>query len=149
MSNNDVTCTTGLLTENGSSTLIASESFQESVADIQYISRQSVGNAINDVTNWLIGISKHHITLPVDVTELNKIKKKKQFYEIAHFPNTVGAIDCTDIRLKAPSGTYIRHSKKVSFHEHSRCMRFEFEFLNIVTKWPVVLYKMCIVDKIP
>lgn len=53
MNNNDVTCTTGLLTENGSSTLIASESFQESVADIQYISRQSVGNAINDVTNCL------------------------------------------------------------------------------------------------
>lgn len=72
----EVTCITGLLTENGSSTLVASDSFQESVADIQYISRQRVGNAINDVTNCLIGISKHHITLPVDVTELNKIKKK-------------------------------------------------------------------------
>lgn len=76
MNNNEVTCTTGLLTENGSSTLIASDSFQESVADIQYISKQSVGNAINGVTNCLIGISKHHITMPVDVTELNKIKKK-------------------------------------------------------------------------
>lgn len=85
MNNNDVTCTTGLLTENGSSTLIASESFQESVADIQYISRQSVGNAINDVTNCLIGISKHHITLPVDVTELNKIKKNHNFMKLLIF----------------------------------------------------------------
>lgn len=85
MNNNDVTCTTGLLTENGSSTLIASESFQESVADIQYVSRQSVGNAINDVTNWLIGISKHHITLPVDVTELNKIKKKHNSMKLLIF----------------------------------------------------------------
>lgn len=39
MNNNEVTCTIGLLTENGCSTLIASDSFQESVADIQYISR--------------------------------------------------------------------------------------------------------------
>lgn len=103
INNNEVTCTTGLLTENGSSTLLASDSFQERVADIQYISRKSVGNALNDVTNCLIGILKHHITLPVDVTELNKIKKDPQFYEIAYFPNTVGAIDCTHIRLKAPS----------------------------------------------
>lgn len=118
MNNNEVTCTIGLLTENGCSTLIyLFNIFQDTLK----------GNAINDVTNCLIGISKHHITLPVDVTELNKIKKKPQFYEISHFPNTVGAIDCTDIGLKAPSGTYIRHSKKVSFHEHSRCMRFEFE----------------------
>lgn len=73
INNNEVTCTTGLLTENGSSTLLASDRFQERVADIQYISRQSVGNALNDVTNCLIGILKHHITLPVDVTELNKI----------------------------------------------------------------------------
>lgn len=127
INNNEVTCTTGLLTENGSSTLLASDSFQERVADIQYISRQSVGNALNDVTNCLIGILKHHITLPVDVTELNKIKKDPQFYEIAYFPNTIGAIDCTHIRLKAPSWTYIRHSKKLSFHEHAKCMRFEFE----------------------
>lgn len=126
MNKNEVTWTTGLLTESGSSTLIASDSFPESVADIQYISKQSV---INDVTNCLIGISKHHITLPVDVTELNKIKKNTiiLFYEVAHFPNTVGAIECTHIRLKAPSWTYIRHSKKLSFHEHSRCMRFELE----------------------
>lgn len=46
------------------------------VANIQYISRQIVGNAIIDVTNCLIEISKHHITLSVDVTELNKILKK-------------------------------------------------------------------------
>lgn len=66
MNNNEVTCTIGLLTENGCSTLIyLFNIFQDTLK----------GNAINDVTNCLIGISKHHITLPVDVTELNKIKK--------------------------------------------------------------------------
>ncbi|XP_062572274.1 putative nuclease HARBI1 [Saccostrea cucullata] len=79
----------------------ASGSFQEVVADIHNISRQSTGNAIEDVTNCLIEISKHNIKMPVDVVELNKIKK--DFYEIAHFPNTVGAIDCTHIRMKAPT----------------------------------------------
>lgn len=80
----------------------ASDSFWEIVADIQHISRQTVENALNDVTNCVVGISKHHIILPVDVIELNKILKNP-FYEIAHFPNTGGAIDCTPIRLKSPS----------------------------------------------
>lgn len=83
MTNNEVTCTTGLLTNND-------------------ISRQTVENALNDVTNCVVGISKHHIIMPVDVIELNKVLKNP-FYEIAHFPNTGGAIDCTPIRLKSPS----------------------------------------------
>lgn len=80
----------------------ASDIFREIVADIKHISRQIVENALNDVTNCVVGISKHHIILPVDVIELNKIFKNP-FYEIAHFPNTGGVIDCTSIRLKSPS----------------------------------------------
>lgn len=80
----------------------ASDIFREIVADIKHISRQIVENALNDVTNCVVGISKHHIIMPVDVIELNNILKNP-FYEIAHFPNTGGAIDCTSIRLKSPS----------------------------------------------
>lgn len=76
MNNNEVTCTIGLLTENGCSTLIyLFNIFQDTLK----------GNAINDVTNCLIGISKHHITLPVDVTELNKIKKKHNSMKLLVF----------------------------------------------------------------
>ncbi|XP_061166748.1 putative nuclease HARBI1 [Saccostrea echinata] len=74
--------------------------------------------------------------MPVDVVELNKIKK--DFYGIAHFPNTVGAIDCTHIRMKAPTTAehiYVNRKNYHSINIQGVCDS-TLKFLNVVARWP-------------
>lgn len=106
----------------------ASDSFREIVADIQHISRQTVENALNDVTNCVVEISQHHIILPVDVIELNKIFKKTILWNCSfskhRWSNWLHTHSTKSTFYKL---TYISHSKKLSFHGHLMCMRFELE----------------------
>ncbi|XP_062572623.1 putative nuclease HARBI1 [Saccostrea cucullata] len=76
--------------------------------------------------------------MPVDVVELNKIKK--DFYEIAHFPNTVGAIDCTHIRMKAPTIDEHLYVNRKNYHSINiqgvHVCDSTLKILNIVARWP-------------
>lgn len=84
----------------------ASDIFREIVADIKHISRQIVENADWIKQNfkksilWNCSFSKHRWS-----NWLHIYSTKITFYKL----------------------TYISHSKKLSFHEHLMCMRFELE----------------------
>jgi hypothetical protein len=74
----------------------ATGSFQQVNADVHNISNGSVSNITKDVTQCLNSICRQYIKIPTDRAEHG-------FHDIANFPNVVGAIDGTHIRIRAPS----------------------------------------------
>lgn len=79
----------------------ATGSFQDVVGDIHNISRQSVSYVLGDVVECLVRVANNYIFMPTNQGALNEIKRG--FHEIAGFPNTIGALNGTHIKIKAPS----------------------------------------------
>ncbi|XP_064860817.1 putative nuclease HARBI1 [Oncorhynchus nerka] len=64
---------------------------------------------------------------------------KEEFYRIAGFPNVIGAVDCTHIRIKAPSGAHeADFVNRKSFHSINVQMVCNADCVisNVVAKWP-------------
>ena len=59
---------------------------------------------MRDVSNALCDIAGQYITWPSTDVQRNRIKTG--FYDIVHFPDVVGAIDCTHVRIQAPPLDY-------------------------------------------
>lgn len=80
---------------------------------------------------------KEYINFPSSLSEVTNTQRK--FYEIAHFPKVIGAIDCTHIRIINPGGNqaqrYINRKKYYSLNVQVIC-DFDGKITNIVTRWP-------------
>ena len=65
------------------------------------MTQSAVGNIIDRVTQAISKLAKVAITFPTSPhqTTANKLA----FHDMAGFPNVLGCIDCTHIRIKAPS----------------------------------------------
>ncbi|KAG1662225.1 putative nuclease HARBI1 [Nymphon striatum] len=63
----------------------------------------SVSGAVRDVSGALCQVANQFINWPTLAAE-KKNRIKQGFYEIAHFPGVIGAIECTHVRLQSPSG---------------------------------------------
>lgn len=64
------------------------------------MSQQTVGRIIKIITKQIALLLPHFIQFP-KISEIPTIKKT--FFQIAHFPNVIGAIDCTHVRIKCPA----------------------------------------------
>ena len=80
----------------------ASGSFQWGVSSGLGIAQSSVSRVINAVTDALCGQAPNFIKFPSDRIEIRDIEQG--FYTISNFPNVVGCINCTHIRVKSPVG---------------------------------------------
>ncbi|XP_046585453.1 putative nuclease HARBI1 [Haliotis rubra] len=63
---------------------------------------------------------------------------KKQFFQIAGFPNVLGCVDGTFIRLMAPSENEADYLNRKGFHSLNVQMICDarYKFINCVAKWP-------------
>jgi len=113
----------------------ATGSFQLVNADVHNVSRSSVSRFIRDVTSCLVSVCQQYIAMPTDPANLQNIMQG--FHNIANFPNVVGAIDGTHIRIKAPSideHFYVNRKNYHSINIQGVCDA-NMTFLNIVAKW--------------
>ncbi|KAL6481349.1 hypothetical protein MHYP_G00094290 [Metynnis hypsauchen] len=114
----------------------ASGAFLYSVGDAERLSKATVCREIRKVClalkrflNIFITFPGHRGILPIN----------EAFFRTAGFPNVIGAIDCTHIRIKAPSGpTEADYVNRKSFHSINVQMicTAEYLFSNIEAKWP-------------
>jgi hypothetical protein len=77
----------------------ATGSFQVVIA-VHKISRPSVSRVIKDVTDCLVRVSSEFIKMS---TQQESVHIMQGFHDIAGFPNVIGAVDGTHIRIKSHS----------------------------------------------
>ena len=94
----------------------------------------SVSNITRDVTHCLNRVSNQYIKMPTDQVELNT--NMQGFHNIADFPNDVGAIDGTHIRIKSPSDDEHLNVNRKNYHSvnvQGLCDA-SLKFLNVVAR---------------
>ncbi|CAC5398924.1 HARBI1 [Mytilus coruscus] len=114
----------------------ATGSFQLVNADVHNISISSVSRISRDGTVCLKRVCNHNIKMPTDRAQLHNMMEG--FYSIDDFPNIVGAIDGTHIRITSPledEHLYVNRKNYHSINVQGVCDS-NMKFLNIVAKWP-------------
>ncbi|KAI7799359.1 putative nuclease HARBI1, partial [Triplophysa rosa] len=101
----------------------ASGSFLYSVGDAENLNKGTICCTIRRVCLALKSFSNIFITFP---GHRRPLYIKEELYKIAAFPNIIGAVDCTHIRIKSPSGE----------HEGDYVNRKSFHSINVQAKWP-------------
>ena len=101
------------------------------------ISRFSVSRCVHNVANALVDRRlQRHIRFPRD--NYLQRRTKEAFYELAHFPNVLGAVDGTLIPVIAPSIDEHLFICRKGYHAINTqgVMGPDGRFLNIVARWP-------------
>ncbi|CAG2251314.1 HARBI1 [Mytilus edulis] len=92
----------------------ASGSFLQVIGDTLGYDKGTVSRVVNDVTDALIDIKDDFVSWPTDVDSINRIKCG--FYRQSNFPNVLGCIDCTHVRIQAPSDDEPSYVNRKGYH---------------------------------
>lgn len=115
----------------------ATGTFQMCIGDLTNISKSSVCRIIHRVTNAIATLRPHFISLPN--TRNQVIQLNTDFFNIAGFPNILGAIDCTHIKIQSPGGEYaeLYRNRKSWFSINTQAVcTANLKFIDVVVRWP-------------
>ena len=81
-------------------------------------------------------LTEEYIRFPFREAQQTVIKR--QFYEIAGFPNVIGAVDCTHVRIKPPSVNDYAYINSKNYHSINVQLICDakLSLLNVVARWP-------------
>ena len=115
---------------------LATGNFQTVTADRSGISQPSLSHILTPILNGIIRLAPTYIRF--SYTPQEQLTIKQDFHAIAGFPNTIGAIDCTHIRIKAPSPEPYPYFNRKGFHSINVQIICDanMNILNAVTRWP-------------
>lgn len=80
----------------------ATGAFYKIVGDCFNVDAGSVCRIVRRVTHHLALLRGQYVNMPRTAEEINSVKH--EFFQIRNFPNVIGAIDCTHIRIQSPGG---------------------------------------------
>ncbi|KAK0141582.1 putative nuclease HARBI1 [Merluccius polli] len=114
----------------------ASGSFQMVVGGTLGVSQSSISRVVRDVSNALCRRARQFIKFPATNEEC--IRTKQQFFDIAGFPNVLGAVDGTHIAIKAPSDEEDGFVNRKNFHSINTQVICDatLRVTDLVAKWP-------------
>ena len=104
-------------------------------ADTVNVSKATVSRCVSRVSAALKQIVHDVIRFPRNDADLQS--GKEQFFRLG-FPGAVGAIDCTHVRIQAPSSKefcYVNRKSEHSINVQAVCSA-DRKFINVVIKWP-------------
>lgn len=84
------------------------------VGDTMGFHKSTVSRVINDVTDALVARKDLYIYWPNDIQRRNKIKNG--FYQKAGFPNVIGCVDGTHVRIQAPTDDEPSFVNRKNYH---------------------------------
>ena len=107
------------------------------IADFAGVCVSSVCRIIRRVSLALAKQRKRFIRMPITESELHDASR--DFYAVARFPRTIGAIDCTHIKIQSPGGNqaenYRNRKSWFSLNVQTVCSA-DLKILNVVARWP-------------
>ena len=77
--------------------LLATGILQREIGDRSAISQPSISRTMPAVLAAIMSLSERYIKFPYNNDQQTGIKR--DFYAIARFPNVIGAVDCTHVRM--------------------------------------------------
>nr|XP_023021925.1 putative nuclease HARBI1 [Leptinotarsa decemlineata] len=107
------------------------------VSDFMGVSRSSASRIIKKVSIAIASLARQHIRMYENKRELEEAVEK--FYEIASFPKTIGAIDCTLVKIDSPGGNdaEIFRCRKSYFALNVQTVSdAKLKIRDIVVRWP-------------
>lgn len=98
--------------------------------------KSTVSKTVRDVTDALVAKAEHFIRWPVSSDARTTIKTG--FYSQARFPNVIGCIDGTHVRILAPSEDENAYVNRKGFHSINvqAICDHDGRFTNINASWP-------------
>ncbi|XP_069131659.1 putative nuclease HARBI1 [Argopecten irradians] len=113
----------------------ATGSFFRLIGDSVGLSEATVSRCVHRVATALCGIGRRYISFP---TDRQLLKTKQEFYNLSRFPNVVGCVDCTHIRIQGPTANEKDFVNRKGFHSLNVQMTCDakFHITSCVAKWP-------------
>lgn len=107
------------------------------VGDFIGIDKSTACRIIHRVSEAIASLYRAYIKMPQ--SEVEKREKAIDFYKISRFPQCIGAIDCTHVKLQSPGGedAEIFRNRKGYFSMNVQAVcDATLNFQNIVCRWP-------------
>lgn len=101
------------------------------------VHKSTCSKTIRRVSRVLAGLKQHYIKLPETEEEITECTQN--FFHIARFPNCIGAIDCSHVKIQSPGGdnAEIFRNRKQFFSLNVQTISdAHLKIQNIVTRWP-------------
>ncbi len=115
---------------------LASNDYQIGVGDDFGVSQSTVSRCFSLFVDRLSLKLNDFVIFPTEDDEVRRIQQG--FYQMNGFPQVVGLIDGSHVRILAPSereGDYVNRKRYHSINVQAVCDH-EQKFMNIVSKWP-------------
>lgn len=107
------------------------------IADFAGVSITSVCRIVRKVSSALAQQRPNFVQMPSTINEM--LVASQQFYNFARFPRTIGAIDCTHVKIQSPGGNdaenYRNRKGWFSLNVQAVCSA-EQKIINVVARWP-------------
>ncbi|XP_025098862.1 putative nuclease HARBI1 [Pomacea canaliculata] len=113
----------------------ATGTFQNVCADLAGVSQSMAGRIIDRVTRALLDRAHRWITFP---NQQEADRQKAKFFNLGGFPDVVGCIDGTHVRIQAPwrnEHEYVCRKNYHSINVQVIC-NADLLFIDVVAKWP-------------
>lgn len=108
-----------------------------SIGDFCGVSKTTASVIVQKVSYAIASLRKDFIKMPQSVEEM--AEGSLAFYNIAKFPRTIGALDCTHVRIQSPGGEnaeLFRNRKGYFSLNVQSISSANLKFRNIVARWP-------------
>ena len=111
-------------------------SFQAVTGDVHGVGKMSVSRCVHRVSAALARRVGDYIKFPTTDAEMRNVKEN--FFQVAGFPNVLGAIDGTLVPIKGPSADEHLYICRKGYHALNiqGISDADYKFVNIVARWP-------------
>jgi hypothetical protein len=115
----------------------ATGSFLMNVGEMCGIHYSTASKVVKQVSVSIARMCPQYISMPTEREDVRKVKCG--FYEKARFPNCIGAVDCTHIKIQSPGGcnAELYRNRKGTFSINTQVIcDASLRIRNIVARWP-------------